>query len=110
MHDATLDLLRNAQCCFWFGLPPCPKCGTDHGDPAATAEYDRQLRHASEGLEPCSQCGKEHNHRVAYPTGYGPLSDLSPREGARSPVCAACFAGVQQKVQNALERREENLE
>lgn len=30
--------------CLWFGLPPCPKCGTDHGNPNCDANQDHYLR------------------------------------------------------------------
>ena len=30
--------------CFWDGLPPCPKCGGDHGDFSATLEKDADYR------------------------------------------------------------------
>ena len=35
-----LKMFDGVRCCFWFGLPPCPRCGSDHGDPKATADYD----------------------------------------------------------------------
>jgi hypothetical protein len=30
--------------CLWFGLPPCPLCGGDHGDPVAPPGRDAELR------------------------------------------------------------------
>lgn len=50
----TVDLmaaLGNVSFCFWDGLPPCPTCRANHGDPACTPEHDRALR------TPCP-CGK----------------------------------------------------
>lgn len=39
-----LEQLLDRPFCFWTGLPPCPKCGSDHGDPKATPEWDKALR------------------------------------------------------------------
>lgn len=42
--DELDEAILNAPCCFWFGLPPCPKCKGDHGDPKCTPEHDANLR------------------------------------------------------------------
>lgn len=39
-----MEELLNQPYCFWTGLPPCPRCGTDHGDPEATPEWDKAIR------------------------------------------------------------------
>lgn len=39
-----LEELLNQPYCFWGGLPPCPNCGSSHGDPEATPEWDQELR------------------------------------------------------------------
>jgi hypothetical protein len=43
--EELTELLRasGARPCLWFGLPPCPFCGGNHGDPKATPERDRDL-------------------------------------------------------------------
>ena len=33
-----------APACFWFGRPPCPRCGKEHGDPEASDDKDLLLR------------------------------------------------------------------
>lgn len=54
--DHPLRELLNAEFCFWSGLPPCPKCGGDHGDPACAPEVDAEYRSVFHGT-PCSSCG-----------------------------------------------------
>lgn len=44
---AALEDLLKVQVCSWFGLPPCPRCGKDHGDSEATSEQDAEYRRLS---------------------------------------------------------------
>lgn len=43
-EDDIWTILENAECCLWFGLPLCPHCGGDHGDPKCSPENDAQFR------------------------------------------------------------------
>lgn len=44
--EELLDLIEKSgrKPCFWFGLPPCPKCKRDHGDPKCAIEKDKEIR------------------------------------------------------------------
>ena len=44
--DAEMLELLNVPFCFWSGLPPCPKCKGNHGDPSCSAEEDNERREA----------------------------------------------------------------
>jgi hypothetical protein len=41
-----LNILNSARVCLWFGLPPCPLCGGDHGDPKCSPSKDAAERAA----------------------------------------------------------------
>ncbi len=43
-EEARAALWSPSGFCFWDGLPPCPKCGEDHGDANATRRQDAERR------------------------------------------------------------------
>lgn len=42
--EEFLKLMCNANPCFWFGLPPCPKCNKEHGDSKCDKHIDLLYR------------------------------------------------------------------
>lgn len=51
MTDEEIEqAIGNAPVCMWTGLPPCPKCDGDHGDPACHPSDDKvkRMHHAGD--------------------------------------------------------------
>jgi hypothetical protein len=47
--DEFIDVIAksNVTVCFWFGRPPCMRCGSDHGDEDASDELDALWRESA---------------------------------------------------------------
>lgn len=84
--DHPFREILNARCCFWFGLPPCPKCGEDHGDPACVPEIDAEYRSVFHGT-PCTSCGAgtaRSDHEAGCTVAYArPLAGWTRRTGKK---------------------------